>query len=187
MAYDYDEMISIYLVIHESKKDTFNDDIVAWSKEKDLAKFYLQFHNCKNLKLKKYKDYPKNILNNVINNHINTEIKLANLRTYNEKGKETILVAPVTDLEMTELHEFTGVFCDTLIDYRSIHKLLGYFKKKYQKALGVILLPLIVNFVLFVGEKTFTSRDKGLDSYLANQITIDEIKMLYFLEEDLFG
>ena len=190
MSYSYDEKITIHVITYNNPDDLRSaTDVVAWSQNKDLAKFYMKFHKCKYMKLKTITDYPKYIHEHIINNNINCEIQLAPLpsKKYNKNTNSEYFIVPVTELELTDLNEFSGLFCEGLIDYKIIHSYYPYLKKKYRKAIDLILLPLIIQDVLFTSYKTFSS--ENYDEFInmrIHDLELDKIALLYFIEPQLF-
>ena len=114
--------------------------------------------------MKKYSDLKKNI-NEIINQHINEEIQIGVLKTIVDK-KIKILKVPLTQLDITQLHDFNGCFCEQSIDYGLIYKIMPHFKKKYQEAFKVILLDKVIEAVIFPKE-----------NLPAAKIEIDELKL----------
>ena len=62
------EKQTVYFIIYTGDEvlNFKNKDVMAWSTDKDKAKFYLDFHTSKKLKLKKITDTRQNLLD-VIN------------------------------------------------------------------------------------------------------------------------
>ena len=190
MSYSYDEKITIYVITYNNPNDLRSTtDIIACSKNKNLAKFYIEFHKCKYMKLRTIIDYPKYINEHIINNNINCEIQLApmNSKIYNKNTDSTYFIVPVTELELTDLNEFSGFFCDGLIDYKNIHLYYSYLKNKYRKALDIILLGSVIKDVLFTSKKQFSNENwKEHEEMTITNIEMDNIALLYLIEPHLF-
>ena len=188
MSYSYDEMKTLYIVTYHNPnvKLKFMTDIIAWSNNKDLAKFYMKFHKCKYMKLNKIQGYPKELVN-IMNDNVNCEIFIAPLRTRNSNDEIIFINVPVTDLEMTDIRSLSGFMNDTDINYRIIYEYYTYFKNKYRKALDMILLGSITEEILFTSKKTFSSdNDDEFNNMNIINIGIDEIAYLYYREPELF-
>lgn len=189
MSYSYDEMRTLYVITYHNPNIElkFMTDIIAWSNDKNLAKFYMKFHKCKFMKLNKIHGYPKELIN-IMNENINCEIYIAPLRTRNLNNNEIIFVnVPVTELEMTDIRSLSGIMNDTDINYRIIYEYYDYFKNKYRKALDTILLGTITEEILFTSKKTFSSgNDDEFHNMYSINIGIDEIAYLYYREPELF-
>lgn len=166
MSYNPDnDFIDCWFIVY--KGDGLNE-IVAWSPEKILAKSYLELHNSKKMILKKYSD-TRNHLREITNEHINEEIRIGFLKTIID-NKLSILRVPVTELDMSQVREWNGTFCEGIIDYTLIYKFISKFKKKYQQALKTILLDKIIEAVIF-----------PKPNLPAAQIDIDEVRLLHRL------
>ena len=173
MSYNPDnDFVDCYFIILEDLKKGLNE-IVAWSANKTLIKVYLDFHGTKKLKVKKLSDYKKNI-NEICNAHINEEIQIGHITTA-IKGKPVIVMAPLTELDLTQINDFSGCFNEIEINYAMLHQLTPLLKNKYREALKTILLNEVVEAVIFPKE--------GLR---VTNIQLDEIVLLHRLTIDLF-
>lgn len=173
MSYNPDhDFIDCYFIILEDSKKGLNE-IVAWSTNKRLIKFYLEFHGTKKLKVKKLSDYKKN-LNEICNAHINEEIQIGHMTTV-IKGKPTIVMAPLTELDLTQINDFSGCFNEIEINYAMLHQLVPCLKSKYREALKTILLNEVIEAVIFPKQ--------GLR---VTNIHLDEVVLLHRLTMDLF-
>lgn len=166
MGYNPDnDFITCWFVLYD-ENGTGLKEIVGWSYNKDLAKYYIQMHHSKKLVLKKYSDLKKNI-NEIVNEHINEEIRIGILKTF-INGKMKIFKVPLTELDSTQIRDFNGCFCEETIDYGLIYKTIPLLKKKYLKAFKTILLDKVIEAVIF-----------PKPNLPAAQIDIDELKLFY--------
>ena len=187
MSYS-DEMKTLYIVTYHNPNIELKSmtDIVAWSTNKELVKFYMKFHKCKFMKVNKIRGYPKELIK-IINDNVNCEIYIAPLRTRNSDDEIIFINAPVTDLEMTDIRSLSGIMGEIDINYRLIYEYYNYFKNKYRKALDTILLGNITEEILFTSKKTFSSsNDNEFYNMSIINIGIDEIAYLYYREPELF-
>lgn len=167
-----DEFIDCWFIIYENSKQNYKE-IVAWSRDKKLIKFYLDFHKSKNLVAKKLSDYKHNIVE-ICNAHINEEIQIGPLVT-NLKGKPVIIMVPLTQLDSTQVTDFTSGFNEIEINYAMLHQLIPRLKNKYQTALRTILINEIIEAVIFPKQNLRVSK-----------ILFDQIVLLHRLTIDLF-
>lgn len=166
MGYNPDnDFITCWFILYDEKESGLRE-IVAWSYNKDLAKYYMQIHHSKKLVLKKYSDLKKN-LTEILNEHINEEIQIGVLKTF-INGKVKILRVPLTQLDSTQIREFNGCFCEESIDYGLIYKTIPLLKKKYLKAFKIVLLDKIIEAVIF-----------PKPNLPAAEIDIDELKLFH--------
>ena len=170
-----DEIQTVYFVIYNGDKDLNykNKDVMAWSTNKDKVKFYLDFHSSKKLSIKKITDSKRNLLD-LINSNINTEIYFEKLIVENN-GEESVIFAPMTELEITDLNEFIGLFGEGYIDYRLIYSKFSKLKSKYQKALSKLLLINVIKCVIF-----------SETSSLVESIALNQVKLLIKFHPNLF-
>lgn len=167
-----DDFVNCWFVVFDDPKHKINE-VVAWSKDKQLVKFYLEFHGTKKLKAKKLSDYQKNIAE-MCNAHINEEIQIAHLITKVD-NKMIAVMAPVTQLDLTQIHDFSGSFCETDINYATLHVFMSIFKNRYQKALNTILLNEVIEAVIF-----------PKSNLRITSVHLDELVLLHRLIVDLF-
>ena len=169
------EIQTIYVVIYEGDKELKykNREIMAWSSDKNKIKFYLEFHKSKKLTLKKVTDNRRNLLE-LINSNINSEVYVHPLIIEND-GKEKVIYAPVTELEITDLNEFIGSMGEGFIDYRIIYSKFPKLKDKYQKALAKLFLIDVIKYVMFSETNS-----------LVESISLNQVKLLFKFHPNLF-
>lgn len=137
-----DDQVTVYFVM---LKDPQHDKkiIKAYTDNKDLVKFYLEFHNCKYYSLHKLEDTYGKIVP-ILNENHQQEIGISYIYTRDPKRKNKdkpmkLIPVPLTTLEVDWLEELHSTSCGAMVNYHFIHdSLWPILKDKYQKALSVI-------------------------------------------------
>lgn len=175
--YEEGDIVKFYFVI---KKDDKNNKIIqGWTDNKNIAKFYLEFHNCKDFTLKTMEGSIEDIYQ-VTEENLHDEIKLYNInvKDYDKKGNDTVksICIPATETEFRFVNEETNTFLLSRIRYSYINSAIPYLKNKYQEALNDIFLNDIINKVIY------ERRSKIVES-----IEFDQLMVLYRSFSDNFG
>lgn len=144
--YDPGDEATFYFVVLE--KDD-KKSIVAWSDDKELTKLYLDFHKCKDFKLKTVKGTIEEI-RRILDENTNDEIKLMNIKIRDPKHKKgenetKMVVIPGTEFLSMFIHEEEQGFLSTRIRYNYINSAMPYLKNKYRKALEGIFMQDMIN------------------------------------------
>lgn len=174
IKYDLDDVATFYFIINHFDG---HKEIQAWTDSKGLAKAYMDFHSCKNFKLKCVKNTMREI-NKIIEDNIHDEIGMCNIliKDPEKRGKSRDIFIPATSTELTFLNEESKTFMASYVDYSLINEWLPMLKSKYQRALSAMLLPNVVSRVIHNKADPIT-RD----------VEFDYLSMLYKGFPDNFG
>ena len=174
--YEPGDIVTYYFIISD---EDGHSNIKAWTDNKDLAKFYLEFHKCKNFRLKKFTK-PIEEISKILEENRHDDIMLANVVIKNpnhKKGKETkMVVIPLTQTEQLFINEETTNFMSSRIDYGYLNGVIPYLKKKYQHAIEKTLLQDIIKLVVH-----------GCQSSIVQSIQFDHVMVLFRSFPDNFG
>ena len=176
--YQSGDIVTFYFVI----KDMGSEKIIqGWTDNKEIAKFYIEFHKCKDFKLKKITNTIEEI-NKISEENWNDEIKLFNIitRNRNKKSKhddnfETIAI-PATETEIRFVREETSTFLASRINYGLLNEVIPYMKKKYRDVLESIFLTDIIRKVIYNKNERITQL-----------VEIDQLMILYKSFPENFG
>jgi hypothetical protein len=164
---DPNDEITCYFVI----KDDEHQHIKAWSTNKQLAKFYMEFHNNKMYKLKKVESRADNI-QSIIEDNLHDEITLSRLTTKerDKDGNLKTITIPATVMEMNTLNDERQSFFSGHVSYSYINEAVGFLKPKYGKALSTLLLDSVIKMAVY-----------NINDGIASEIKFDELMILYLL------
>ena len=177
-----DDEVTVYFIIIE---DGRKRQIQGWTEDKNIAKFYLEFHSCKRMKMKRMHGLYGDILR-IIEENLHDEIKMYNIkirntdpgRKKNQLMKEMMIPATYTEYKM--IHDEEAYFMSSMIDYHWVDGAYPYLKKKWQTAINRSLLGPIM-------EKVIHER---MSSAAANSITasieMDQLMILFSVFPDHF-
>ena len=141
--YERGDDATFYFVIHKQRgKEKY---IKAWTDNKEMLKFYMDFHETKNFSVKKISDRIESI-QKLVEENLNDEITIGHVRIGDKHGEQLLVALPVTETEMQFIREEDTSYMATTIDYSLINNLYPTLKKKYQHALEKILLIPIADF-----------------------------------------
>lgn len=175
MKYETGDIATYYFIIMD--KDN-KSSIVGWTDDKDLAKAYLDFHNCKCFKMKKYVATIEEIYK-MLEENINDEIRMINIAIRNTKKNRKddveFITIPATELQNINLKDETMNFLYTSINYSYINNAIPYLKNKYQEALEDIYLIKLINAVL-----------NNRPSKFSTKLMFDELVLLTRIFPDQF-
>lgn len=168
--YDYlTDQVTFYFI---TVTDPTNGEkwIKAFTDNRDLANFYLDFHHCPNLGLRKLTGTLEEIIPIVNSECRNDEIDVYHFQMRARKpGSDlTELVSvPATQQEYTQVQEQAQTFCSSKVNYHDINEVLPRLRGKYQSALATIgLLDVIGNVI------------RGKHTRFTREIAIDELRIL---------
>ena len=148
--YQSGDMATFYFIIKEING---NKQIQAWTDNREIAKFYIEFHNCKNFRIKSITNTIDEI-EKIVAENLHDEIKLANIIVKNREKKNkhedyiTVCI-PATNSELRYINEEVSTFMSTNINYSLINDALPYLKNKYQEVLQSIFLTDIIHKVIY--------------------------------------
>ena len=172
-TYNVNDECTMYFVVHSDEQSKM---IVGWSDDKDIIDAYMEFHKCKDFKVKKYTDSARK-MNDLLDENNNDEIELYNIKIRsNDKKMTKDVVVPMTRTEHMCVNDDTVNLGYTRLDYSLLNEARFYLKDKYQKALNSIFLEAAINKVLY----------NQLDNIMAS-IEVDELMILYKNFPDKFG
>ncbi len=159
----------------------FNDNgdkrIVGWTDDKQLAKFYLEFHNCKNLELKE-KRAKVEVIYGIIDENVHDQIDIYNIivRDPDKPDRVITINIPATETEKNFVDSETNTFMESRVAYGLLNEVIPFLKPKYQRALKQLLLPDVIMSVCH------NKRTQIID-----QIELDQLMILYRSFPSMFG
>lgn len=144
--YEPGDIVTYYFIINENDKD--ESTIQAYTDEKVLAKYYLEFHKCKKFVLKTMTKTIEEIAL-ILEENKNDEIALYNITVRDPKSKDRrkskMITIPATDTEMMFVNEETKTYFSSHICYTLLNQAKPYMKRKYRDALDAIFLQDVIN------------------------------------------
>lgn len=171
-----DDEITIYT--------TYTDDnryeLIGWTKNKRLMKYFLKFHNCDKIKYEKCTGSFKEI-NEIINTHLIEEISIHPIRTKDLDGNGIDLYAPLTSIEYNDIYDETWFHRTGSVLYNEIGCYYKQLKQKYQDALNILFLDKVIALI-----EPGLNLDDELCFRRCN-IERDMLMSLYMVEPELFG
>jgi len=176
--YQSGDIATFYFVINhlDGKKI-----IQGWTDNKDLAKFYMEFHKCRTFEMKAI-TRPIDEIQKLCEENWNDEIKLFHIMTRNRNKKkkndsETVMISiPSTESEFKYVRDESVNFVSTNVNYGLINDAIPYLKPKYQKILQSILLTDIIKKVIY-----------NQQNRIADMIEIDQLVILFNTFTECFG
>jgi hypothetical protein len=127
----------VYFLLYNLKyadRITGKSIMVGWTEDKNLADFYLEFHHCKDIVVKKYEGPYRGIIG-TLNDNANEKIEIYWIRTRIGRKVKPVAV-PMTTNEQRVLTQSTQTYCQgDLVEYQQIINLLPHLKKKYREAM----------------------------------------------------
>lgn len=174
--YEVGDIVTYYFIIVE---DDNGKHIQAWSDNKDLVKFYLEFHNCKKFVLKTMTRTVEEI-SKILEENLHDEIKIHNIhikdtKSKNGTGYKTISI-PATETEFMFINEESNTFMASRINYSFINEAIPYLKGKYRDALKNIFLTDIIKKVIH-----------GQNPKITQMIEFDQLLILFESFPENFG
>lgn len=176
--YEPGDIATFYFVVKEHGSEKI---IQGWTDNKEIAKFYMEFHKCKYFKLKSVTNNIEEIYKITIEENMNDEIKLFHIITKNcgkhKKGESYGMVCiPATEVESTFIREEANAFMSSHVNYSLINDAFPYLKKKYQNILQSIFLPDVISKVVYNKNPRFTQ-----------EIEFDHLMILFKTFPENFG
>lgn len=176
-TYQHGDIATFYFVI----KEIDNSKIIqGWTDNKDIVKFYMDFHKCKKFKIKTVTKTIEDIIK-IIEENWNDEITMYNIITKNRNKRKheddfiTICI-PATETECRFIREEANTFVASRINYGLINDAIPYLKNKYQDILQSIFLTDVVSKVIYSKNSKFT-----------DNIQFDDLMILYKSFPENFG
>lgn len=146
--YDEDDIVTYYFVISSNNKG--DKQIAAWTDDKQLAKFYMDFHNCKHFRLKVISDMPIKNIGDIVDECLHDEIGIYNIkvRNNNKRGEMKTISIPATESEMLFVNADAQSYFASYVDYGFLNMVIPYLKDKWQVVLNDILLDDVIKLVI---------------------------------------
>lgn len=172
-----DEMTYYFVIIDDGN----NQRIQAWSDKKDYVKYYMDFHKCDKMHLKKMHGLYSDIIP-ILEENFHDEIGMFNIFIRNsdpnrKKHQELkSMVIPATNTEIICVSDEIGSFMSSIIEYRWINEMFPYLKKKYQRSIYGCLLGPIMEKVIHEKASPITS-----------SIQFDQVMVMASCFPDHFG
>lgn len=168
-TYELSDLVTFYFVIRPDERASGGSEIKAWTDDKSLLQFYLEFHQCSQYVTRKLNKTFKEMIK-ILNENHNDEITIAHITTKSDSKRDPIkmIAIPATNSELSVLRDSQTSGCAPIINYTAIHDYLPKFKGKYQQVFREIGLYDLVGQELYNRSTEFTT---GLQ--------IDELMMLF--------
>ena len=144
--YQDDDLVTYYFVIND---DGRNKMIQAWSDDKKMVKFYMEFHNCKRFYMKELtKTFDE--ITKILDENNNDEIKIFNLTTRSKKHPHRVEYVPVpmTASEFSFIDSECKSYLSSMVNYSFISSALPYIKERYKHDLKMTMLIDIIDSVV---------------------------------------
>lgn len=176
-VYEMGDVVTYYFVVFANDE---NKSIKGWSDNKELVKFYMEFHNCEDMVLKSITKRIEEIVK-ITEENCHDEIRIYNI-TIRNRGKRkkgepaTIVSIPATRTESTFITEEANTFLTSNIRYSFLNSAIPYLKGKYRDALDNIFLTDVIN-------KTCNNRD----SPITEKVEMDQLILLFKSFPETFG
>jgi hypothetical protein len=173
--YERGDIATFYFIIVEDRN---NRRIQAWTDDKQLAKYYMEFHHSKAFDLKQLTK-PIEEINKILDENTNDEINLYNIEMRDPDKKKphmkTIQI-PATYVEMQTLKSGCDGMMSDLINYSKINSMVPYLKPKWENGLSDCFLHEVML-------KEIHSRP----SPILEDLWIDQLAALFRLFPGMFG
>lgn len=173
LKYDLDDIVTYWFVVVKNK---YGKQIQGYSDNKEIVKFYIEFHKCKNYEIKKMTSTVKEIYK-IIEENVHDEIQLCNIsiRDPKDSHKVKLIQVPATETEMNFIREESNSFLLSAIPYSYLSTAIPYLKNKYQQAMNAIFLKQITDFTIYNKHSKFIEN-----------IGFDQLKIMLKLFPDNF-
>lgn len=174
MKYDSGDIVTYYFIINDDGK---NKMVQGWTDNKKLAKFYLEFHNCKRFSMKILTKTIEEIAILLEENN-NDEIKVMNITIRDSKNHDRVKYAsvPMTNTEFMFINEECKSLMASVVNYAFIESAIPYLKNSYMKDLKMILLL-----------DSIDSTIHGKTSAIIKEMKFDQMMVLLQSFPDNFG
>lgn len=174
MKYDEGDLATYYFVINDNGVDRI---IQGWTDNKDLANSYMEFHKCKNYKLK---TVTKNIeeISEILEDNKHDEIQIKNIVIRHPKhpSKMKYVPAPITETEWRFINEECKTLLSSMVNYAFLNSAIPYLKGKYKEDLERILLIDAIRVTIH-----------GKRSPILESVQLDQMMVLLYSFKDNFG
>lgn len=177
--YEHGDIVTYYFIV--ANNNVGGSIIQAWTDDKNLAKFYMDFHKSDNLIMKSVTKRIDDIYK-ILEENVHDEIKIHNITTRNVEKKrkkdpeDMRICIPATETESNFISSEVSTFMASRIRYSYLNSAIPYLKNKYKFALEDIFLPEVIDFVC--NNRTPAS---------IQHIVCDELMVLYRSFPEMFG
>jgi len=182
-AYEANDIVDCYFIVFHDEGPSSHKRVVGWSLDKNMIEFYLQFHKCKRMVVKKVTGEMQKVYRIMDENTVSMddEINIYNIDTIDrEKHKLKTVQIPATQTEMRFMTEEVNTYWSSHISYGTLNQLMSFVKPKYQDALRGIYLNQFV-------EKVVSNWSPDLGVYVPDHIMIDQLRLLVKSFPGMFG
>lgn len=171
--YEHGDIATFYFVVISDKEKR----IQGWTDDKDLAKYYMDFHKCKRFILKEI-TRPIDEINKILEENLHDEIVICNIVVKSKEKKKgfDVIPIPATNTEILFINEEVNGFMTSYIDYGYLNQVIPYLDKEYQRALRDIFLSDIIKQVIH-----------SKKSNIAMNIQYDQLSILFRSFPEYFG
>ena len=172
--YDNGDLATYYFVINDDGK---NQMVQGWTDDKDMVKFYMDFHNCKHFKLRVLTK-PFDEIAKILDENANDEIQIRNItvRHPSKRHRVKYVAVPMTKTEFTFIEEECKSLMSGMVNYSFIDSALPYLKKKYKDDLKMTLLIESIGVTIH-----------GKRSLIIEDIQFDQMMVFILSFHDNFG
>lgn len=174
--YDEGDLATYYFVVND---DGNNKQIQGWTDNKALARYYMEFHNCKRFRLTSLTK-PIEEIAKILEENNNDEIQIRNVLVRNPKGKKgknaKYIQIPVTGTESAFINEESAMFLASTQNYSYLDSAIPYLKKKYRDAIEAVFLSDVIKKVIH-----------NQNPRSITEIELDQLSVLLKLFPDNFG
>lgn len=176
--YETGDIVTFWFVIYHDPRH--GKRIQAFSDNKNLVKFYMEFHKCEQFSLKSLTGTIDSMIG-IMNDNTLDELEIASVYTRDPNAKKgrnkmKLIQVPMTQNEMAFVKEDSVDFLSSQINYSYLAEVIPYLKEKYQRALDDILLTDIIQSVVH------QKRSRKLEL-----VDIDQISLMPKLPNSHFG
>lgn len=175
--YEPGDIVTYHFIVYN---DGRHKNIRAWTDNKDLAKMYMEFHQCKDFTIKSVTKRIEEI-SAITEENLHDEIRIHNILIRNtdkrKKGEETKIISiPATETECLFINDECSTFMLSRIRYSYLNTAIPYMKKKYRDGLESIFLQDIIN-------KVCNERS----SNISESVKLDQLMVLFRSLPEFFG
>lgn len=175
---DPNDYVDIWIVLKKEfiKGQGETDIIIAWSWDKELAKSYMEFHQCKQMKLTHRKGYYRDIMKSLAE-YPGAELTIGYIHTLDpdsDKKKLKEYAIPMTQNEGNLLSAERNSAGGGLVNYNRIIDMFYYLKDEYQEALAGLLF-----------KEAYTTAKGGRTNF-GNTVKFDDLQLLLRISPDKF-
>lgn len=174
--YERGDIVTYYFVI---MTDGDKRIINAWTDDKQLAKFYMEFHKCPKFTLKPVTKAAEEFVD-VINDNALDEIKIHRIKIRNPDGSKKkplkYVEVPMTENERGLIRTNSTDLMGFQVNYSLLNEMMPYLKGFYRKGLEMIMLPEAIKISCY-----------SKSGRMWSQCELDELLLFYTSNPEVFG